>query len=86
MAALVRGEIGDIAWHLLADLPSTREAGLLTYKTAAGVKHRFWRVSVFLFCFWPDVQGDTTRFFFHVYFIFLVSSISLHRCGPTSSR
>ena len=44
VAALVRGEIGDIAWHILADLPATREAGLLTYRTAAGVKHRFWRV------------------------------------------
>ena len=44
VAALVRGEIGDIAWHLLADLPATREAGMLTYKTATGVKHRFWRV------------------------------------------
>ena len=44
VAALVRGEIGDIAWHLLADLPATREAGMLTYRTAAGVKHRFWRV------------------------------------------
>jgi 8-oxo-dGTP pyrophosphatase MutT (NUDIX family) len=44
VAALVRGEIGDIAWHLLADLPATKEAGMLTYRTAAGVKHRFWRV------------------------------------------
>ena len=59
VAALVRGEIGDIAWHLLADLPSTREAGMLTYKTAAGVKHRFWRVRVvlekFFFVSFPGV-------------------------------
>lgn len=80
VAALVRGEIGDIAWHLLADLPATREAGLLTYKTAAGVKHRFWRVRCFSFF--------TLSFFFFVgsgsktaHSLFFLFSLSL----PTSS-
>jgi mRNA-decapping enzyme subunit 2 len=48
-APLVRGEIGGLAWHLLADLPSTREAAALSYATPDGVRHRFFRV-------WPYVR------------------------------
>ena len=69
VAALVRGEIGDIAWHLLADLPSTREAGLLTYKTAAGVKHRFWRVSVFLFFLARCAGRYNSLFFSRIFYL-----------------
>ena len=49
-APTVRGEIGALAWHLVADLPATREAGGLVYATEAGVRHRFFRV-------WPYVKG-----------------------------
>jgi len=86
VAALVRGEIGDIAWHLLADLPSTRDAGLLTYKTAAGVKHRFWRVSVFLFFFGPMCSEIQLAFFF-TYILsfsslrFLFTGVALHQAA-----
>lgn len=43
-APLVRGEIGGLAWHLLADLPSDRDSAALVYTTADGVRHRFFRV------------------------------------------
>lgn len=49
-APTVRGEIGALAWHAVADLPSTREAGALVYMTDAGMRHRFFRV-------WPYVKG-----------------------------
>lgn len=49
-APTVRGEIGALAWHAVADLPATREAGALVYMTDAGVRHRFFRV-------WPYVKG-----------------------------
>ena len=48
-APLVRGEIGGLAWHLLADLPSDRDTASLVYTTADGVRHRFFRV-------WPYVR------------------------------
>ena len=100
VAALVRGEIGDIAWHLLADLPATREAGMLTYKTATGVKHRFWRVReeevVFLsliffffsFFFRPlEIKKLKTLFCFYLSIAsnFLSSQKQIDRSGPTSS-
>ena len=72
VAALVRGEIGDIAWHLLADLPSTREAGMLTYKTAAGVKHRFWRVS----SFFPPRSRSAEREKTHSFFLLSLDLLS----------
>jgi 8-oxo-dGTP pyrophosphatase MutT (NUDIX family) len=48
-APTVRGEIGALAWHLIADLPSTKDAGALVYTSEAGVRHRFFRV-------WPYVK------------------------------
>lgn len=48
-APTVRGEIGALAWHLIADLPSTKDAGSLVYTTDEGVRHRFFRV-------WPYVK------------------------------
>jgi len=41
-APLVRGEIGGFAWHLLADLPATKEAATLAYHTPDGSRHRFY--------------------------------------------
>ena len=49
-APTVRGEIGALAWHAVADLPATREDGAAVYVTDAGVRHRFFRV-------WPYVKG-----------------------------
>lgn len=49
-APTVRGEIGALAWHAVADLPATREDGAAVYVTDEGVRHRFFRV-------WPYVKG-----------------------------
>ncbi|KAK9842264.1 hypothetical protein WJX81_003533 [Elliptochloris bilobata] len=48
-APLVRGEIGGFAWHLLADLPATKEAATLAYHTPDGSRHKFYMV-------WPYVK------------------------------
>lgn len=45
-APLVRGEIGGFAWHLLTDLPATKEAATLAYHTPDGSRHKFYMVHI----------------------------------------
>ncbi len=40
----MRGEIGGFAWHLLADLPATKEAATPAYHTPDGSRHKFYMV------------------------------------------
>lgn len=44
-APLVRGEIGGFAWHVIADLPATKQSSLLTFSTPEGARHKFFNVS-----------------------------------------
>ena len=46
-ALRVRGEIGGYAWHLIADLPVTKEASMQimqTFVTPDGARRRFHNV------------------------------------------
>ena len=43
-APLVRGEIGGFAWHLVSDLPATKEASMLAFHTTDGTRRRFHNV------------------------------------------
>lgn len=43
-APLVRGEIGGFAWHVISDLPATKEASLLSFHTPDGTRLRFHNV------------------------------------------
>ena len=52
-APLVRGEIGGFAWHLLADLPATKEAATLAYHTPDGSRHKFYMVQFLHHISWP---------------------------------
>lgn len=52
-APLVRGEIGGFAWHLLTDLPATKEAATLAYHTPDGSRHKFYMVRLWRDMSWP---------------------------------
>lgn len=43
-APIARKEIGGMAWHLLSELPATKEAASSTYHNESGTRHKFFNV------------------------------------------
>ncbi|KAL3162388.1 hypothetical protein ABBQ32_010064 [Trebouxia sp. C0010 RCD-2024] len=43
-APIARKEIGALAWHLVNELPMTKEQSAMVYHTEAGTRHKFFRV------------------------------------------